>query len=813
MNMRKRYSMMVLAMMMVASVFAGPVDKGSAREIANNFLQKKGKSVKTEPARAPRMKGQTTTSDNASYYVFNASDNKGFVIVSGDDQTAPVLGYSMNGRFDETTMPPSVKAWLESYARQIEIIAAGKGRPARVPIHSESISQRVTSTWNQTAPYNNLCVFDGVQAVTGCVATAGAQVLYWNRYPQQVTAIPGYVTSPEGEGQTPLTIDALPIGEMDWDNMLDSYTLDATKKCTDPEVNQTAVAKLMRYVGQAARMEYTEEDSGTSLNDLISGLVKYFGYDNSVTVEIASSYSLEGWDNLIYNELKKRPVVMGGQTSDGGHAFVIDGYDSTDGTYYVNWGWGGDYDGQYLLRVLNPEGGGVGSGATNEGYSMGQEVIIGLTHDGTTVTERYLRGVLVLDAPLEDAAGNTTTEEKPFIAFGYRNPYYEAADFDIGLAFLDDEGNIIADKTAVVSSSMNVAADGNENVLYFLLNNAFGMEPGGQYRFTPVSREHGDSEWHRMYDEKFYYEVDYTDADHYEVTVHPDEQIEIVSVNVDGSMAAFDDHTCSFTIKNIGEEFCEPLYFFVLAPKQEAPEMVAAAQVTLEPDEEKTYSFEFTPLDKGTYQLFLATDDEGEDVVDGSEKEVTIEGIKHADIEPKGAEYGNDGNTLYVTIQNNTEDKTYTTAFIAKIFLVENGNATQVAQAQSPFLYNDTYYIQPNSSKAIPFDLGTTLAKGIYKADIRYASTFAGTSLDKSMELFFEIDDTGHTTTGINTIDNLIQFDGDAIYDLSGRKIVDNYAFLRRSALQASKARVRIKKITHYALHIASLPPRLLRGC
>lgn len=86
--MRKRYSMMVLAMMMVASVFAGPVDKGSAREIANNFLQKKGKSVKTEPARAPRMKGQTTTSDNAVYdlngrKIVNCQLPKGIYIQNG----------------------------------------------------------------------------------------------------------------------------------------------------------------------------------------------------------------------------------------------------------------------------------------------------------------------------------------------------------------------------------------------------------------------------------------------------------------------------------------------------------------------------------------------------------------------------------------------------------------------------------------------------------------------------------------------------------------------------------------------------------
>ncbi len=127
-------------------VSADPVSKSVARQIAKNFLQGQGKTVKGEPARAPRMKVDGRLNETAAYYVFNSSDNEGFVIVSGDDQTEQVLGYSMNGVFDEDNMPENLREWLQGYAEQIELISEGKAMPAKVPIHSKSIGQKMTTT-------------------------------------------------------------------------------------------------------------------------------------------------------------------------------------------------------------------------------------------------------------------------------------------------------------------------------------------------------------------------------------------------------------------------------------------------------------------------------------------------------------------------------------------------------------------------------------------------------------------------------------------------------------------------------------------
>ena len=107
----RRYSLLTIALMCAVIVSADPVSKSVARQIAKNFLQGQGKTVKGEPARAPRMKVDGRLNETAAYYVFNSSDNEGFVIVSGDDQTEQVLGYSMNGAFDEDNMPENLREW------------------------------------------------------------------------------------------------------------------------------------------------------------------------------------------------------------------------------------------------------------------------------------------------------------------------------------------------------------------------------------------------------------------------------------------------------------------------------------------------------------------------------------------------------------------------------------------------------------------------------------------------------------------------------------------------------------------------------
>ena len=100
---------------------AGPVDKQQAQQQAQAFFAKKGKTLKkvSKPYKAPRKAAAT---DEAYYYVFNSEGNNGFVIVSGDDRTAPVFGYSDTGSFDENNIPENMRAWLEGYVEEIKAL-------------------------------------------------------------------------------------------------------------------------------------------------------------------------------------------------------------------------------------------------------------------------------------------------------------------------------------------------------------------------------------------------------------------------------------------------------------------------------------------------------------------------------------------------------------------------------------------------------------------------------------------------------------------------------------------------------------------
>ncbi|MBR7014446.1 MAG: Spi family protease inhibitor, partial [Prevotella sp.] len=138
---------------------AGPVDKQQAQA----FFAKKGKVLKKSatPHKAPRK--AAGAADEAYYYVFNSEGNNGFVIVSGDDRTAPVFGYSDTGSFDENNIPENMQAWLAGYVDEIKALgadeSAANGKLLSAPKKAEAVKRPVapllTALWNQSSPYND----------------------------------------------------------------------------------------------------------------------------------------------------------------------------------------------------------------------------------------------------------------------------------------------------------------------------------------------------------------------------------------------------------------------------------------------------------------------------------------------------------------------------------------------------------------------------------------------------------------------------------------------------------------------------------
>ncbi len=390
--MKRLYLFSMLIMLFVStSALASPRTFSQAKAIAERKAALLGIKIDSKAAaKAPSMNGGIATA-TSPYYVFPFGENKGFAIVSGDDDMPEIVGYADHGTYDANNMPAAMAAFLNNYRATIEAVKQGNASAIKNIAEAKALranNTRATTAvspllgdikWNQSTPYNYMCPkYDDTNlSATGCVATAMAQVMMYWKYPNELKAdIQGYKTSTHK-----LTIAGELKGQKyDWENMLPSYY--------SGNYNQTqadAVAKLMLHCGKAVEMDYGEE-SGAIVTP--SHLAKYFGYDSDLMLDLSRTcFTLAEWTAIIDKELQaKRPILYSGRTTNGGHQFVCDGSDG-NGLYHINWGWGGYQDGYFDITILNPGQGGIGAGNVTDGYNRGCDMIIGIQPDNGKVDE------------------------------------------------------------------------------------------------------------------------------------------------------------------------------------------------------------------------------------------------------------------------------------------------------------------------------------------------------------------------------------------------------------------------------------------
>ena len=397
--MRKINLLLLFLTICTVCAMARPVSQSQALQKAQAFLLTKGTAAGTDLQLAYQGNRsslhQSAPAKDAFYYVFNRGNDAGFVIVSGDDCTEEVLGYADSGVFTTEQMPDNLRAWLDSYADQIawaraNAMNANAQNGEDVEVSRRVIAPLVTAHWNQYEPYNLQCPLYGTggetgdRCVTGCVAVALSQVMYYHRWPADAcTAIPSYTSN----GMIG-TLPELPATTFDWKNMRDNYSINQSE--SDAERN--AVAKLIRYTGQSVNMDYSPQGSGGYTTSIPDVLTDYFGYQNKASYIKHDDFSAADWFEIIYHELSKsRPVILGADTYSGGaHAFVCDGFDGHE-MFHINWGWGGMADGYYRLQALNPSSQGAGGSNGYGGYSLRQGAVIGISP--TVVTDKVESGV------------------------------------------------------------------------------------------------------------------------------------------------------------------------------------------------------------------------------------------------------------------------------------------------------------------------------------------------------------------------------------------------------------------------------------
>lgn len=313
--------------------------------------------------------------DTPAFYVFDKPSG-GYVILSADDRLCTVLADVDQGRFDISSIPDNMRWWLGEYNREISwyLSTAGKEATGEASVSPEKIIMQdkrenveplLYTQWDQSSPFNDLCPdFNGTKAVTGCVATAMAQIMKYHEWP----ATHGFGSNTYTyRGQT-YSFD-FQNTVFDWANMRNSYQ----NTIYTPE-QVKAVATLMLACGVGVNMEYSDDQSGAVSFRIAPAFRDFFGYAESTSSVIRDTYSLWEWEELIYQEVASgRPVCYSGVGGLGGHQFVADGY-RNDNLFHINWGWSGVSNGYFRLTSLNPSIHGIGGGGGSFDYM--QEAVV-----------------------------------------------------------------------------------------------------------------------------------------------------------------------------------------------------------------------------------------------------------------------------------------------------------------------------------------------------------------------------------------------------------------------------------------------------
>jgi len=351
--------------------------------------------------------------EDALLYVFQNDNDKGFIIVSGDDVFSPIIGISDKGAYDPANLPPNFAWYIGNIEREMEF-ALENGQAQTQDIREEWVlyaagaayivgEYLVKTQWNQRAPYwNQTPMIDGVQTLTGCVATTMAQIMNYHKYPTSTTGtIPAY-TSRGG-----LSVLALSPVTFNWANMTND-----------------AIATLMSVAGRSVEMDYGTSESGAYSKDVPSALMTYFDYDYRVQY-IQKNNIGSDWENILKGQIDLNlPVYYSGTGSSGGHAFVLDGYDNI-GRFHFNWGWGGSHDGWFIITVLNPSSYNFSSDQAaviniKPSDSPGNNLVYKAANGGTYVLQADFIGTNKLTGQLNvngnftlDLNGHTLTIEIP----------------------------------------------------------------------------------------------------------------------------------------------------------------------------------------------------------------------------------------------------------------------------------------------------------------------------------------------------------------------------------------------------------------
>ncbi|MCD8393767.1 MAG: C10 family peptidase [Bacteroidales bacterium] len=422
-------------------------------------------------------------------YVFNRGVNNGFMVLAADDVITPIIGYSEQGMIDPDNMPYSFKGYLEEIGREIAWAANHpQAVSPKAPILDEPSIEPICKTlWDQDAPYNDMCpVVGGSTSVTGCAATAMAQVMKVHNWP--VTGSGSNSYSWTVNNVTYSVSSDFSAHTYDWANMLDTYTSAATT------TQRNAVAQLMLDCGVAINMSYSPSASAAVSMTAVPAFYKYFGYGGTTHMAYRTTYYLVDWNQLIYDEIAAgRAVYLSGQNSEGGHAFVCDGYDK-DNFFHINWGWSGISNGYFLLTTLDPDQQGIGGTDATDGYTGSLAAIIGLIPASTTTAVQpniACLGKWNVQSTSYSRSNNITFGETGNASL-FTNYSCGAVNGNLGVKLV----NTSNDAVSYVAATSSISDLQPRYGYYTYRCSASDFPTSGTYRVTPAFKSSTDGQWY-----------------------------------------------------------------------------------------------------------------------------------------------------------------------------------------------------------------------------------------------------------------------------------------------------------------------------
>lgn len=348
------------------------VTQGSAEKIAAAFFDGSTPILLGSDATLSLRAGDDRPT-TPSFYIYGGQDG-GYVIISASEVAYPILGYSREGKIDMDNLPCGLKMVLGGYsdhinrARKLALDPAEKIKMLRTSLRAkEAVGKVVVAPlmaeihWDQMPYYNALCPSPSSVPV-GCVATATSQIMRYWAYPERA------------KGHHSYNSELFGVQSHDYNY---NINWEAMPKALLKKPNYE-VARLCYGVAVSIDMGFNYSyngGSGAMQTSVPSALIRHYGYPKSVTNAKRHQYpDTNTWIALMKTELDNhRPIQYGGSGSGGGHSFVLDGYDDKN-YFHVNWGWGGQSDGWFLLDALDPDD--LGTGGGSGGFNRGQHAVI-----------------------------------------------------------------------------------------------------------------------------------------------------------------------------------------------------------------------------------------------------------------------------------------------------------------------------------------------------------------------------------------------------------------------------------------------------